>query len=254
MEHVKPLIIANWKMQLGMPESLQLAQDIKKGISKNNPAQVVICPSFISLTKVWDILKGSGIELGAQDCFWEEQGKFTGEVSAVYLREAGCRYVILGHSERREHLKETEEMIRKKVQQALNADLTPIVCVGETFEQRQEGAKDYVVINQTTQALSGIKFNLDQTIIVAYEPVWAISPSPYTIMPSEADEMHQVIYRTLLDLFPPTMVKNNFKIIFGGSVDASDAAGFIALENTSGVLVGGASQKAKSFIDLLNSL
>lgn len=248
----KPIIIANWKMQLGVPESIELAKKIKKGIPKKAP-EVVICPSFVSLTKVGDVLKGSNISLGAQDCFWEEKGTYTGEISATYLREVGCEYVIVGHSSRREHLNETDEMVHKKIKMALTSGLIPIVCVGETFEQRQQGATDTVLIQQTTKAFEGVDLGVDQQVIIAYEPIWAISPSPHEITPDQAVDLHQVIRQTLFDLFPSSLVKNNFRIIFGGSVDSNNAARFVSLENTSGVLVGGASLEVESFISIIKN-
>jgi triosephosphate isomerase len=214
---------------------------------------VVLCPSFVSLGEVGKILKGTKIKLGAQDCFWESQGAYTGEVSATYLREIGCEYVILGHSERRKYLNETDEMVHQKVRMALSAGLTPIVCVGETFSQRQEGAKDYILIQQTTKALEGINLGLEKKIIIAYEPVWVIGTGQ-AISPSEAESAHQVIRQALLDIFPELMVEKSFRIIYGGSVDSINVKNFVCLKNTSGVLVGGASLDAGEFIQLIKNV
>jgi triosephosphate isomerase (TIM) len=247
----KPIIIANWKMKLGIPETLELTKAISK--KKFPKAEVVICPSFVSLGEAGSILKRSEIKLGAQDCFWESQGAYTGEVSAYYLREIGCDYVILGHSERRKYLNETDEMVHQKTRMALSANLTPIIGVGETFSQRQEGAKDYILIQQTIKALEGIDLELDKKVIIAYEPVWVIG-SGQAIALSEAEAAHQVIRQSLFDIFPSSIVENNFRIIYGGSVDSENVKEFINLENTSGVLVGGASLNPEEFIRLIEAV
>ena len=250
MSNQNPIIIANWKMKLGVPESIDLAKEIKKGTPKK--AEVIVCPSFVSLSEVAKILRGSNIKLGAQDCFWEEEGAFTGEVSASQVREAGCEFVILGHSERRKYLKETDEMIHQKVKMALASGLTPILCVGETFEQRQDGARDYILIKETTRALEGSSVGLDQQVIIAYEPVWVIG-SGQAVDPQEAEVAHQVIRQSLFDLFPASIVENNFRIVYGGSIDSKNASDFVSLENTSGVLVGGASLDAEEFISIIKN-
>ncbi|MFA6254894.1 MAG: triose-phosphate isomerase [Patescibacteria group bacterium] len=249
MDTKKPIIIANWKMKLGLAQSQELAGAIKKKVAKDS--EVVICPSFPCLLEVGKILKGSNIKLGAQDCFWEAEGAYTGEVSAGQLRETGCDFVILGHSERRKYLQETDEIVHRKIRIALASGLTPIVCVGETFEQRQQGAQDYVLIRQTTRAFEGIDIGKKE-IIIAYEPVWVIGTGQ-AISPAEAGSAHQVIRQTLFDIFPPDLVRNNFRIVYGGSVDHSNVSAFVNLENTSGVLVGGASLNTEEFISLINN-
>ena len=249
-QSTKPFIIANWKMKLGLPESVALAKELKN-ISAPN-AEVAVCPSFVSLSEIAKVLKGSAVKLGAQDCFWEASGSYTGEVSASYLREAGCQLVIIGHSERRQYLGETNEMIHKKIKMALAAGLTPIVCVGETFEQRQQGAKDYVIIDQTTKAFEGAEVGLDQKVLIAYEPVWVIG-SGQAIDPQEAATSHQVIRQSLFDIFPASIVKNNFSVIYGGSVDGENVASFTKLDNIDGVLVGAASLDARVFKAIINN-
>ena len=250
MAEQTPIIIANWKMKLGLPESLDLAKSVKKAATKK--VEIVICPSFVSLLAVGKILKGSGLKLGGQDCFWEKSGAYTGEISASELRQAGCEFVILGHSERRQNLGETDEIVHKKIKAALAGGLTPIICVGETFDQRQTGAKDYILIQQTTRALEGVDVRFDQRVIIAYEPVWVIG-SGHAIEPSEAAMSHQVIRQTLFDLFHQSIVKNNFSVIYGGSVDEKNINRFISLENTNGVLVGGASLNAEEFLSIIKN-
>ncbi|MFA6215988.1 MAG: triose-phosphate isomerase [Patescibacteria group bacterium] len=251
MSNKKPIVIANWKMKLGAAESVQLATAVKGSVSAE--VETVVCPSFVSLVAVGNILKGSGIKLGAQDCFWEDKGAYTGEVSASQLKEIGCEFVILGHSERRKYLNETDDMVHQKVVMALKAGLTPIICVGETFQQRQDGAKDYVLIEQTAKALEGLEVEDKNQLIIAYEPVWVIG-SGQAIEPQEAAAAHQVIRQSLFDLFPAVLVKNNFRVIYGGSVDQTNITDFIGLENTAGVLVGAASIKAAEFGSLIKNI
>lgn len=251
MQDKKPIIIGNWKMKLDLSGSKTLATAIKKISTKK--AEVVVCPSFVALSEVSKILKHSNVALGAQDCFWESQGAYTGEVSAVYLKEVGCDFVVIGHSERRQHLNETDEMIHHKIQMALSAGLVPILCVGETFEQRQEGSKDYTLIQQTTKALEGVQLGSDQRIIIAYEPVWVIG-SGHAIEANEAGSSQQVIRQTLFDLFPSDVVKNNFSVIYGGSVDANNVGKLISLAENDGFLVGGASLDVESFSEIIKNV
>lgn len=245
----KPIIIANWKMKLSTKEAVDLVKQIKAKVGKNN--NVIVCPSFISINEVAKNL-GKEIGLGAQDCFWEGVGSFTGEVSVNQLTEAGCQYVIVGHSERRKYLNETDEMVHNKTKMAISAGLIPIVCVGETFEQRQTGGQDYVIINQVTKALEGIEIKNDQSVIIAYEPVWVIGTGQ-AISPAEASHTHDVIRQVLIDLYGSQLVNNNFKIIYGGSVDQHNVNSFTALENIHGVLVGIASLKAEDFLPLIQN-
>lgn len=245
------IVIANWKMKLGLKESQALAAAIKKIPART--VEVVVCPSFLSLVTVGEALKRSGLKLGAQDCFWEARGAYTGAVSPETLREAGCQFVIVGHSERRQYCQETDEMVHRKVKAALGAGLIPIVCVGETFEQRQEGHQDYVLIQQTTRALEGITFTDDDQLIVAYEPVWVIGTGQ-AISPDQALSAHQVIRQTLFDLFPLSAVRENIRIVYGGSVDSDNVTDFVGLEHTDGVLVGAASLQPTAFAEIVQRL
>lgn len=248
----RPIIIANWKMNLGTKESVKLIKSILKKLKKIKGLDIVFCPSFISLSSVCKIFKSKfnhHLYLGAQDCFWEEQGNFTGEVSPYWLKKLGCKYVIIGHSERRHNLKETDEMVYKKVRTALQAGLIPIICVGETLDERHRGIKDYVVLNQVSEALSGIDLNSKQNIIIAYEPVWVIG-SGRAVMPEEAEYMNRIILQKTIDLYPLSIVQNNIRIIYGGSVDSENIKSFINQETISGSLVGKASLDAKEFVKI----
>ncbi|MFH1225834.1 MAG: triose-phosphate isomerase [bacterium] len=248
-----PIIIANWKMNLRAQERVNLVNQLKKELSSIKGAEIVLCPSFISLQEVGRLIKEANLKLGAQDIFWEEKGAYTGEVSPLMLEEMGCEYVIVGHSERRKYLGETEEMIHKKIRIVLKEKLTPILCIGETFEERQDGAKDYVIMRQMNSALEGIELIDGQKVIIAYEPVWVIG-SGQAVQPSEAGQTRDLIRQTLLDLFPIEIINNNFRIIYGGSVNSANVRQFLSEANMDGVLVGGASLKAEEFVGIVKNV
>jgi triosephosphate isomerase (TIM) len=241
-----PLIIANWKMKLSVQESLNLAKKVAKASSKYKNADVVLCPSFTELSNVGRQLKDTGVMLGAQDCFWEEQGAFTGEVSPMVLKEHGVEWVIVGHSERRQHLGETGQMIHKKVRLLLSLDMKPIVCIGESYEERKEGQKDVVLMQQIHNALGGMNLNKMDFLAVAYEPIWVIG-SGQDVDPDEIEHTHQVIKQSLYDLFEKKAVDEHIKIIYGGSVDPENVGAYLAQESVKGVLVGTSSWDATKF-------
>ena len=249
MKNIEPkIVIANWKMRLGLKESLELAKQMKANYQKSDRGEVVICPNFISLLEVGKVLKGSGIALGAQDVFWEENGAYTGEVSPSLLVEAGCKYVIVGHSERRNIMLENYEMIHKKVKAVLDADkLIPVVCIGESYEERKTDRRDFVWLHQLQQALGGLTLLENHRIVVAYEPVWAIG-SVMAIEPEEAEYAHKIIKLTLNDMFGPQIASENFSIIYGGGINSKNVKGFVNLENIDGLLVGGDSINAEDFM------
>jgi triosephosphate isomerase len=241
------IVIANWKMKLSLAESLDLAKKIKTKFKSMPGGQIAVCPNFISLLDVGEALKGSGIKLGGQDVFWEESGAYTGEISSSLLAEAGCDYVIVGHSERRKFLMVNYEMIHKEVKAVLQTEaLTPIVCIGENWDERKTDRRDYVLFDQLQQALSGIDLVGNQQIVVAYEPIWAIG-SGTAIEPSEAEYAHKIIRLTLNDMFGMKIVNNNFKIIYGGSINSKNVKSFVDLDNLDGLLVGGASLDVEEF-------
>jgi len=241
------MIIANWKMKLTLKESVQLAKKVKTKFKAFPEDSVALCPNFLSVTEIADILKDSNIHLGAQDVFWENIGAYTGEVSAPMLIEAGCEYVIIGHSERRKFLMENYEMIHKATKSVLDTeDLTPIVCIGENWDERKTDRRDFVLFDQLQQALSGLNIVGNQQIIIAYEPIWAIG-SGTSIEPSEAEYAHKIIKLTLNDMFGMKIVNNNFKIIYGGSINSKNVKGFADLDNLDGLLVGGASLDVEEF-------
>ena len=246
-------IIANWKMQLEVKAAQELAKEMVRlwaGQGADQPnVNVVICPSFAALEEVGAEVKGTSIGLGAQDCFWETKGSYTGEVSPLALKEEGCQYCIVGHSDRRKFLGETDEMVQKKVKALLEVGLTPILCVGETREEREAGQRDAVVINQLRVALDDNQPVGAQNIIVAYEPRWVIGTGQ-AVEPNDAASMHQLIYETLNDLFPIDLVQRQFSVLYGGSADASNITGLLQIPVIDGSLVGTAALKAEEFVKM----
>jgi triosephosphate isomerase len=241
------IVIANWKMRFGLEESENLLKKMKTKFNKSSLETVVICPGYLSLNEGRAILKSSGIKLGAQNVFWEDRGAYTGEVSPDHLREAGCEYVIIGHSERRKYLLENYEMIHQKLKAVLNIKgLVPVVCIGEEAVERKTEKRDFVLANQIQQSLGGINVFKNQQIVIAYEPIWAIG-SGVAIEPEEALYAHKIIRLNLNNLFGMKVVNNNFKIIYGGSIDSENAKKFVNLENIDGVLVGTASTDVEEF-------
>jgi len=243
----KKIVIANWKMKLMLAETLELAGKMKEKFRDFNESEVVVCPNFMSLLGVKEALSKSPIKIGAQDVYWEERGAYTGEISSSMLTEAGCQYVIVGHSERRKYLHENYEMIHQKVKAVLNAGgLIPVVCLGEEAHERGTDKRDLVLVDQLYQALAGINVMGDQQVIIAYEPIWAIG-SGFAIEPSEAEYAHKIIKLTLNDMFGVRVVKENFRIIYGGSISSKNVKEFANLEGVDGLLVGGASLEAEEF-------
>ena len=248
------IVIANWKMKLGVKESLDLAKQMKEKFKDLKNGQVVICPSFLATCETKKILKGSKVKLGAQNVCWNENGANTGEISPKMLAEAGCEYVIVGHSERRSYMLENYEMIHLKLKAVLNTDkLTPIVCIGENFEERKTDRRDFVLVHQLQQSLGGLSLLQNQRIIIAYEPIGAIG-SGTAIEPAEAEYAHKIIKLTLNDLFGPSIASENFSIVYGGSITSKNVKGFVNLENTDGLLVGGASLNADEFFKVVKAV
>jgi len=251
---MKKIVIANWKMKLGLTESVNLAKEYKEKFKDFDLGEVVICPDFVSLNEVGKTINGSSVSLGAQNVFWEDKGAYTGEVSARTLKEVGCRYVLIGHSERRQYLQENYEMIHKKIKEVLNQEgIVPVVCIGETAEERKTDKRDYVILEQLHQALSGIDIMGDQQIIVAYEPSWAIGTGT-AIEPSEAEYAHKIIHLALGDLFDNRIVEKNIRIIYGASVSSKIVKDFAKLDNMHGLLVGTASLDSEEFYKIAQAI
>lgn len=248
------LVLANWKMNLSIDESVTLARALTRAVARAKPAfDLGLCPTFPALPGVAKVLAKTKVALGAQDIFWKPVGPFTGEVSPTVLHELGVAYVLVGHSERRQYQKETDAMVHQKVQAALAAGLAPVLCVGETFAERQSGQKDVVVARQVHSALQGVALPHGQNLVVAYEPVWVIG-SGQAVAPEEARDTARLIRQSLLDTFSAEVVSKQVHIIYGGSVDPTNIATFVQQSPLAGVLVGGASLEAKRFLALLRQL
>ncbi len=247
----KPLIAGNWKMFKTVDEAVSLVQTIKAGLYQAE-AQVVICPPFTALHAVSKILDGSRIDLGAQNMHPENEGAFTGEISPLMLKDIKCRYVILGHSERRQYFKETSAFINEKVKTALKYSLVPIVCVGETLQEREARQQFEVVKLQMEQTFKDITKEEMSKLVIAYEPVWAIGTGK-TASPEQAEQMQSYIRRLLKEMHG-NEIAVRIPILYGGSVKPDNIAELIKKPNVDGALVGGASLKAESFVQIvLNS-
>ena len=244
------VIAGNWKMNNDLKESEKLIVELKNLLQNEKlNCDVIVCPPFTSLSEVSKLLKGSVIKLGAQNMHFEENGAFTGEVSASMLKSVGCEYVILGHSERRHIFGETDEMINKKIKKALAAGLKPIFCVGELLEERENGTTNDVVKRQILKGLDGISAEEMKNIIVAYEPVWAIGTGK-TATPAQAQEVHEFL-RDLIEIDYSLEVANDLVIQYGGSVKPDNARELISQKDIDGALVGGACLKAESFMGII---
>ena len=244
------VIAGNWKMNNDLKESEKLIVELKNLLQNEKPnCDVIVCPPYTSLSEASKLLKGSQIKLGAQNMHFEENGAFTGEVSASMLKSVGCEYVILGHSERRHIFGESNEMINKKIKKALSAGLKPIFCVGELLEERESGTTNDVVKMQILKGLDGIPGDDMKNIIVAYEPVWAIGTGK-TASPAQAQEVHEFI-RDLIEITYSLEVANDLVIQYGGSVKPDNAKELISQKDIDGALVGGACLKADSFMGII---
>lgn len=250
---MKKLLVANWKMN---PSSFKEAQNIFKNVLKQNfynkKLQIILCPPFIWLKSLIDQNKNK-IDFGAQNVFWENNGAFTGEISSLMLKKTGVKYVILGHSERRKNLAETDEMINKKIKAVLDNNLIPILCVGENYEIRKKGIKSAqnFVLSQLKKNLNNLK-QKESKLIVAYEPVWAISTNNIGI--PDTPQNASLMINFIKNYLQKTGFKNNF-VLYGGSVNSKNILKFLKQENIDGVLVGSASvnvEEFKKIIQILN--
>lgn len=232
-------------------KSLDLLRQLKVRLTAFTKTHIVVIPPFTALHLTADVLKGAKIALGAQNLHWEETGAFTGEISAPMLKAAGCNYVIIGHSERRQYFGETNEDVRRKIQTALLHTLIPIVCVGETLSHREAGVMKEVVREQVLEALRGKDEASLKSVVIAYEPVWAIGTGR-TATPAQAQEMHRFIRDLLSDTFS-LAAADAMLILYGGSVKSSNADSLLRQPDIDGALVGGASLQADGFADIVKS-
>lgn len=247
----KYLIAGNWKMNLNSAEGAELAKDVHSLVGTQTEVGVCVCPSATSLEAVAAVVNDSNVALGAQNMHFEASGAYTGETSAEMLRHLFCSFVILGHSERREYFGETDAIVNKKTLAALAASLKPIVCVGETLEERESGKMLEVIKTQLEGALVGVTADNCDGLVVAYEPVWAIGTGK-TATPEMAEEVHAEI-RSLLTALIGADASNKVRILYGGSMKPENADELLAQPNIDGGLIGGAALKANAFAGIVES-
>ena len=245
----KWIVAGNWKMNNTIDESVALARTVKEGTAGLKNGEVVVAPPFTALQSVREILIGSTVALAAQNMYFEDKGAYTGEVSPLMLKDAGCTYVIIGHSERRKYFVESDETVNLKVKKALATGLKPIVCVGETDGERNKGVTEAVVNRQVRGALDGID-KLDD-VVIAYEPVWAIGTG-LVATPPQAEDVHDFIRRLLVEIYGCAAA--DVRILYGGSVTKDNITELIAMEDIDGALVGGASLKADGFLGIISKM
>ena len=245
----RPFIAGNWKMNLDRAAAVDLAKGLADATADIADIEIAVCPPSIYLEAVAAVVKGSRVGLGGQDMYFEAKGAFTGEISAAMLLDIGCQYVILGHSERRHVFGETDESVNKKTKVALEAGLTPIVCVGETLPQRENGETLDVIRGQFNGSLAGLSDEQMKKIVIAYEPVWAIGTGK-TATPQQAEEVHLDL-RKIMESCYNSEVAESVRIQYGGSVKPDNAAELLGQPNIDGALVGGASLKVDMFVGII---
>lgn len=236
-------------MNKNIGESIDLANSIKRLVYDMQEVEIVLCPPFTSLSDVKEVIMETNLKLGAQDCYWAKEGAFTGEVSVPMLKDVGCEYVIIGHSERRQFFGETNETVNKKAKAILKEGLKPIVCVGEKLEDRKNGKTFDVVKDHVTNSLVGLSNGEMLDTVIAYEPVWAIGTG-VNATKEQAQEVHQYIRKLLTDMFGLDVAKA-VRIQYGGSVKPDNIKELISQEDVDGALVGGASLKSDSFVGII---
>ena len=244
-------VAGNWKMNLNRQGSCALAGALKARVGSVTDVTLAVCPPFVYLEAVAGVLAGSRIAVGAQDMYTEPEGAFTGEVSGPMLLDVGCRYVIIGHSERRHVIGESDGLINRKVLKALEFGLRPIVCVGEKLEEREAGCTRQVVCSQVESALEGVRRDQMACLTIAYEPVWAIGTGR-NATPQQAQEVHALIRSLVADLFD-AQVAEDLVVQYGGSVKAKNALDLLSQPDVDGALVGGASLSADEFTSIVEA-
>ena len=248
----RPIIIANWKMNKTVSEALQFVEECGKGLKEVSldSVDVVLSPSFTALKAVSDTIgRSDNLYLAAQNLFWEEKGAYTGEVSAAMLSDCGCKYVIIGHSERRQHFGETDEGINKKIKRALYGNMKPVFCIGETLQQRDDEQTFKVIGSQVEKGIDGLSEEAVSSVIIAYEPVWAIGTGR-NATPEQAEEVHGFIRSHLRETYGRS-VSETASILYGGSVTPENIKALIKEPDIDGALVGGASLNVDSFVKIV---
>ena len=245
----KKIVAGNWKMNMTTAEAAALVNTLKADLANFREVEVVVCPPFTALSTVSELVHNTHIDLGAQNMHWEKNGAFTGEICASMLRELYCHYVILGHSERRQYFGETDAIVNRKTKAALAASLHPIVCVGETLQEREAGKVEEVITTQVKGSLAGLSAKEVLESVIAYEPVWAIG----TGKTATAEQAQQVHAALRAQLQAATDKAGQIKLLYGGSMNAANAASLLAQPDIDGGLIGGASLKAPDFLQIVTA-
>ena len=249
MPERKALIAGNWKMYKTCAEAVDEAKALVDLVQPMDDREMMIAPTYTALVQVSEVLKGSPVALGAQNLFWENEGAYTGEISAPMLISAGCSHAIIGHSERRQYFGETDHTVNKKIVTAINHDLIPVFCIGESEQERDLNQTFSILDKQVTKGLSDISAKNLETLIIAYEPIWAIGTGK-TATTEQAQEVHQFI-RSLIDKAFGSELAQSIRILYGGSVKPENIDELMAMPDVDGALVGGASLKAGSFSNII---
>lgn len=244
----KPLMAGNWKMNKSIGEAVTMVKALKAAVADVKDVEVLICPTYTALYAVSNEIKGSNINLGAQNLFWEAKGAFTGEISPSMVKDAGCSYVIIGHSERRQFFGETDETVNKRTKAAFAAGLVPVVCVGETLAERESNVTFKVIETQVRGGMANLTAEEASTVVIAYEPVWAIGTGK-TATPDQAQEVHAFIRKLYKEIYKDAADK--VRILYGGSVNPKNVSELMKQPDIDGGLVGGASLEADSFAQLV---
>ncbi|HNB67651.1 MAG TPA: triose-phosphate isomerase [Accumulibacter sp.] len=245
----KIVIAGNWKMNKTVAESVRLASEVAAAARDVQNVVVVVAPTYLALAKVADVLQGTKVKLAAQDVHWENQGAYTGKVSADMLKEIGVDYVIIGHSEQRTYFGETDDTVNKKVKKVLALGMSPIICIGETLAERQGGRLESVLTTQVNGAYEGLSIDDARRTVIAYEPVWAIGTG-VTATDDEAQQAHAFVRSLLAKLYGDELAQS-ISIQYGGSMKPENAAGLLAQKDIDGGLIGGAALKADSFLGIV---
>jgi triosephosphate isomerase len=244
----KPLMAGNWKMNKTVAEAVSVVKALKSSIADVTDVEVLICPTFTALYAVNNEAKDSNINIGAQNLFWETKGAFTGEISPAMVKDTGCSYVLIGHSERRQYFSETDETVNKKTKAALVAGLIPVICIGETLKEREQNITFKVIEKQIKEGFDGLTPQQAATIVIAYEPVWAIGTGK-TATPDQAQEVHAFTRKVYSQMYGDASQK--VRILYGGSVNPTNVSDLMKQPDIDGGLVGGASLEAESFTKLV---
>ena len=250
MENRRPFIAGNWKMFKTCPEAVDTAEQLVKLLAMTTDIDVMVAPPFTALAQVSDVVRGSCVSLGAQNLFWEAQGAFTGEISPAMLVSAGCKYVIIGHSERRQYFNETDETVNRRIKAAFDNDLIPVMCVGESEKERESKNTFSVLDKQLKMGLEDFSSDDLKRLVIAYEPVWAIGTGK-TATSEQAQEVHQFL-RSVLEKSFGNMLAKSIRILYGGSVKPNNIAELMAMPDVDGALVGGASLDPETFSKIVH--